>query len=257
MNLVLSLFTGLGLLDRAFSERGWCVVSAGDLLLQGLHIADFRAAPGHFEGVIGGPPCQDFSKARRCAPTGHGELMLREFERVVGEAQPVWWLCENVPGVPDVNVPGYYVQRFNLNAAECDPTSPQNRLRRIQYGSRDGRELCILRSDAAAQTAPCVTGGVKSLARALELQGVPSLKLPFYHATGARKAVANGVPLCMGRMLAKAIAERDRVRPWKLCECGCGAPLKPGQSLARCDCRKRESRKRDASSAPDSLPLPL
>ena len=30
--LVLSLFTGAGLLDQAFREQGFCVVSAGDII---------------------------------------------------------------------------------------------------------------------------------------------------------------------------------------------------------------------------------
>jgi DNA (cytosine-5)-methyltransferase 1 len=69
--------------------------------------------------VIGGPPCQDFSRARRCPPTGNGVAMLHEFARVVLEASPDWWLMENVSGVHDLMIEGYTIQRLNLNASEC------------------------------------------------------------------------------------------------------------------------------------------
>ena len=67
-----------------------------------------------------------------------------EFARVVAEAKPRWWLCENVPPrgpegspqrAPDVDVPGYKVDRFHL----C-PTwlgDPQSRKRRFQFGWLD------------------------------------------------------------------------------------------------------------------------
>jgi len=54
MKLVLSLFTGAGLLDRGFREAGFCVVSAGDILW-GHDVRDFQPASHTFEGVIGGP----------------------------------------------------------------------------------------------------------------------------------------------------------------------------------------------------------
>ena len=94
-HLVLSLFPGAGLLDRGFEQAGFCVVRGPDTLL-GQRIEDFHAPAGHFVGIIGGPPCQDFSRARRAPPTGYGVRMLAEFARVVTEAQPAWWLMENV-----------------------------------------------------------------------------------------------------------------------------------------------------------------
>jgi DNA (cytosine-5)-methyltransferase 1 len=33
--------------------------------------------------------------------------MLEEFKQVVIQAQPVWWLAENVPGVSNINIAGY------------------------------------------------------------------------------------------------------------------------------------------------------
>jgi len=59
--LVLSLFPGIGLLDRAFEEEGFCVVRGPDLLWGG-DIKRWHAPRGRFDGIIGGPPCQCFSR---------------------------------------------------------------------------------------------------------------------------------------------------------------------------------------------------
>jgi len=63
---VLSLFSGIGLLDQAFEESGFMVVRGPDLLW-GDDIRDFHPQPGHFGGIIGGPPCQAFSRLRYLA----------------------------------------------------------------------------------------------------------------------------------------------------------------------------------------------
>src|SRR5262245_1946498 len=128
---VLSLFPGIDLLGRGFEAEGYCVVRGPDPIYGG-DIRDFRALPGRFEGVIGGPPCQDFSRARRSAPTGQGVEMLEHFARVVTEAAPAWWLMENVPSVPDVVIPGYSHLRIDLDALDCGMA--QSRLRHFQYG---------------------------------------------------------------------------------------------------------------------------
>src|SRR6266852_4876882 len=60
---VLSLFPGIGLLDMAFEEEGFCVVRGPDLLWGG-DIRRFHPPAGKFDGVIGGPPCQMFSRMR-------------------------------------------------------------------------------------------------------------------------------------------------------------------------------------------------
>lgn len=58
--LVLSLFPGIGLIDRAFEEQGFVVVRGPDVLWGG-DIRNFHPPAGKFDGVIGGPPCQTFS----------------------------------------------------------------------------------------------------------------------------------------------------------------------------------------------------
>src|SRR5262245_17355621 len=106
--LVLSLFPGIGLLDMAFEEEGFCVVRGPDLLWGG-DVRRFHPPAGKFDGVIGGPPCQAFSILRNLNPRcgeKHGN-MIPEYERVVAESAPAWFVMENVKAAPRPNVIGY------------------------------------------------------------------------------------------------------------------------------------------------------
>ena len=109
--LILSVFPGLDLLGQAFDRQGYCVVRGPDLVWGG-DVRTFHVPPHHFHGVIGGSPCQDFSKLRRTPPTGEGLELLAHFARIVEECQPAWALLENVPTVPDVTLPGWSHQRI-------------------------------------------------------------------------------------------------------------------------------------------------
>lgn len=257
-HLVLSLFPGAGLLDRGFEQAGFCVVRGPDTLF-GQRIEDFHAAPGHFSGVIGGPPCQDFSRARRRPPSGHGLRMLEEFGRVVTEAQPDWWLMENVPQVPDVQIPGYVVQRFNCFAFEFGLKQRRNRC--FQFGTRDGVKLVLHRGSQShfGPWAETITTkhGHRNFADLCELQGLPrSFHIAGLSRTAQIRAVANGVPVPMARAVAEAIRDRG-VTDLRLCDCGCGRVLdgRRDQKSATAACRKRLERSRRESSPVHSCPL--
>lgn len=60
--LVLSLFPGIGLLDRAFAAAGFCIVQAADKITGG-DVREFHGVPGLINGIVAGPPCQGFSVA--------------------------------------------------------------------------------------------------------------------------------------------------------------------------------------------------
>lgn len=133
--LVLSLFPGIGLLDMAFEEEGFCVVRGPDLLWGG-DVRAFHPPSGKFDGVIGGPPCQMFSRLRHLNPLAgkkHGNL-IPEFERVVREADPWWFLMENVEDAPTPN-PGIYEVRSELVRDDW-VGGVTSRLRRFSFGTR-------------------------------------------------------------------------------------------------------------------------
>lgn len=252
--LVLSLFPGIDLLGRGFEQENFCVVRGPDHLFGG-DIREFHTMPGRFDGVIGGSPCQDFSRLRRAPPTGYGLAMLREFTRCVCEAAPDWFLLENVPSVPDVQIEGYTVQRFDLRASECG--LPQQRLRHFQFGSRRGCVLVLERNERQQVTAPACTASEgattdrRGWSQFCTDMGLPtSFNLPGFTLTAKYQAVGNGVPVPMAAFVARAI--RFHMVPAhsvRLCACGCGRQIDGKQRAALAACRKRlERRRRDQAA---------
>ncbi len=289
MSLVLSQFPGIGLLDSAFEAEGFCVVRGPDVLWGG-DIRRFHPPAGKFDGVIGGPPCQCFSLlAHLVRANGHepkfGNL-IPEFERCVLEAEPDWFLMEEVPQAPEPVVAGYGVKSFLLdNSALAGQNGfglEQRRVRRFSFGTRGREAPNLLRwidlatfllpdaertltnypvdnsQEAKGRTrrqavlsdpsaVPVKIGGSGKLKRtvigggtltpgaelarngqrtrdaarnsrvqrfsdACRLQGLPEdfLKDAPFTAEGKLKAVANGVPIQMGRAIARAIKEALR-----------------------------------------------
>ena len=247
MQLVLSMFPGADLLGRGFEEEGFCVVRGPDIVY-GSDIRTFHGVKGKFDGVIGGPPCQDFSALRRGPETGYGVEMLREFLRVVSECSPAWFLMENVARVPDVSLDGYHVQRFDLNARHCG--SAQSRLRHWQFGSLDGSVLQPVRCDSSiGGEAICVASegarsGRRGWSEFCQLQGLPAdFELPGLSVEASYRAVGNGVPLPMARTVARAVTDRSVLFAGaSLCGCGCGRSVTGRQLLALPACRQRVSR---------------
>lgn len=201
--LILSLFPGIDLFSKPFEALGFCVVRGPDLLL-GQDIRDFHVPAGVFAGIIGGSPCQEFSGLRRQQPTGYGLEMLHQYNRIVKEAQPDWWLLENVSRVPDLQVDGYSRQRFELNQAWFSDTS---RLRHFQFGSRSGIMLNPPYYPGRSAQNGCATASDdRSFEQLKYCQGLPEdFDLPSFNVEGKKRAVGNGVPLVLGQVLADLI----------------------------------------------------
>lgn len=225
--LVLSLFPGIGLLDRAFEEHGFCIVRGPDLIWGG-DIRHFHPPAGRFDGVIGGPPCQLFCNlARLNQAQGRkpkfGNL-LPEFERCITEAGPAWFLMENVLDAPIPRVDGYIVKDFVLDSRWIG--QKQSRRRRFSFGTPRGKsiepylELTLFENPIKEYAVIGGNGGTPSqrdkgiksripIEKALDLQGLPVdfFKHSPFTADGKRQALANGVPIPLGRVIAKAVKE--------------------------------------------------
>lgn len=249
--LILSLFPGVDLFGRAFELEGFCVVRGPDRILGG-DIRAFHPVPGRFDGVIGGPPCPDFSRARRGPPSGYGLEMLAEFARCVAQAAPAWWLMENVPAVPDLVIPGYSHQRLDLDPRDFG--GRQSRLRHFQFGSRDSPRLIVDRSvTARVHVEPCALAseGQRSNRRSWDrycaLQGLDEpLDLSEFTLSGRYRLVGNGVHIGVGRALARAVLALG-VTDQAVCACGCGRLVSGRRTYAGQSCRKRAQRKRDSA----------
>ena len=235
-NLLLSIFPGIDILGLGFEAEGYTVLRGPDPMCGRLHdIRQFHPPAGVFEGVIGGPPCQAHSKLAAVVRARYGEDrvaedLIPEFARVVAEAQPRWFLMENVPHAPAPQVAGYAVHTFLLNNRWLGGV--QNRLRRFWFGmSRAVSPVDLRRWLEYAALEPAVwkpavlasgsykhgRGKVRLSAKAgpskatvregLRLQGLPE---DFFEGTpftikGQQRLVGNAVPLPMARALARAI----------------------------------------------------
>lgn len=140
MQVVLSLFPGIGLLDRAFEDAGFCVVRGPDLLW-GADVCSWKIAPNRFDGIIGGPPCKRFSPLANVVRAVHGEEavapdLIPEFVRLVEWGMPKWFLMENVPLAP-VPTPQRYKTR-NQIIRDVWVGGETTRERRFTFGSTFG-----------------------------------------------------------------------------------------------------------------------
>ncbi len=157
---VCELFCGAGGMGLGFSQH-FNVVEAVDTLPEAVKtyganhpetdarrrdVRDLSGSRGDFEGVIGGPPCQAWSRRNiRKDANDPRAVLLDEYMRIVEEVRPRWFVLENVVTVPKVakqsvtqkaEALGYRVTSACLNAA--DYGAAQTRRRWIAIGAREG-----------------------------------------------------------------------------------------------------------------------
>jgi DNA (cytosine-5)-methyltransferase 1 len=207
--LVLSLFPGIGLLDMAFEEEGFCVVRGPDLLWGG-DVRRFHPPSGRFDGVIGGPPCKGESSLAHLNGTP-GQSLADEFRRVVREARPSWWVMEAVVAHDDAPYVACLNNRWvggtqnrrrwfhsNLPLHRCLETEAFEPLE---------WDYAVLAGHGGAVGSVQRGMAKYSLEDACELQGLPrdfTASMPFTKQW-KHEVIGNGVPLAMGRAIAKAV----------------------------------------------------
>lgn len=138
---VIDLFAGAGGFSRGFKEEGFRIVAAVENMppvaeayrvnfpeaivveedIRNVHAVDLLRLTGRRpDVVIGGPPCEAFSRAnprRRKDPyerlydDPQGSLVLH-FIRIVGDLQPKVFVMENVPGIMDDGLDGVIREEF-------------------------------------------------------------------------------------------------------------------------------------------------
>lgn len=128
----LSLFSGGGGLDLGFERAGFAHVASFDTLeaagetlranrpgwtvrsgAEGdVRAADWRPFRGELAVLHGGPPCQPFSVAGRQRGHEDARNMLPEFLRAVQEAEPLAFVCENVPALAGPKFAPYLREQF-------------------------------------------------------------------------------------------------------------------------------------------------
>lgn len=242
MELILSLYGGIGLFDSAFKSLNYCVVGAGDTK-DGQHqnIAKFQGISDRFDGILVTSPCQEFSKANRNPNYDLGCAYIREAIRVIFQLKPRWIIFENVEGCPDIHIQGYTAQRFYLNDAHCGGI--QDRNRKFQWFERNAcfRPLRFFRTVKPVKLASCVTTRLNiSVSEMARLQGFPNLELIGFTSEAKKRAIGNGVSFHTGVTVASAIRFRGKCSI--LCACGCGEQVVGKRATFNASCRKRLER---------------
>lgn len=214
--LVLSLFPGIDILGRAFDAEGFCVVVGPDLIA-GRDVRDFHVPPGRFDGVIGGPPCKGES-ALAHLNGNPGWTLAPEFHRIVAEAQPSWWVMEAVVRHEAPHV-------VKLSPRWLGEKQSRKRYFHSNLDLEPHVEVALFEHPVFKHAVLAAHGGKRgtiqksvngsgagiasySTEEMLELQGIPGFeKPPFWTVQGFREAIGNGVPLPMGRAIAKAVVK--------------------------------------------------
>lgn len=219
--LVLSLFPGIGLLDMAFEELGFCVVRGPDLLWGGA-VQNFHPPAGKFAGIIGGPPCQVHSQASEIVGTTNQDL-IPEFVRVVGEAKPQWVLMENVPQA--IDSPAIPAEWSVTKLRDWDVGGHTSRVRCFwswpfmllvpprAHGDPQHSVMATTYKRGKSSSKYCADKGflpgdlpIMEYAR---LQGAESIGASLEKHKSSRAfavhVLGNGVPLAMGRAIATAV----------------------------------------------------
>ena len=129
---VVSIFSGGGFLDIGFMQdfdivlaydtdpkavkaytdnighHAWCI---------DVTKTSFKSISGEIDGLIGGPPCQDYSMAGRGAgETGDRGKLVYDYLNKIDELKPKWFLFENVKGL----VSKKHIETFNNLLQEFD-----------------------------------------------------------------------------------------------------------------------------------------
>ena len=211
-DLVLSIFPGVDLFGMSFKAEGFTVVWAPDLIW-GWNIKDFHPPADVFEGIIGGPPCTGESKLAHLNGKP-GFSLWKEAVRVIQEAKPAWWILEAVtkhdaPYVLALS-PRWIGERqsrkryfhSNLN---LEPHISVSIFEHPQY-------KYAVRAANRASGYGTVRRRLASydLPEACELQGLPSTwRLPEFTKEAQLKVIGNGVPLPVGREIARAVRKAN------------------------------------------------
>lgn len=165
---LLDLFAGCGGLSLGFAEAGFEVVAAADNWPEALAVyrRNFRHPAIELDlgdvdlakavlsewttgidGIIGGPPCQDFSSAGRRVEADRADL-TEKFARLVVSFMPRFFVMENVEraakaaalrrAVGKFESRGYAVGRVVLDAARCGVPQTRKRLFTIGFLDQEG-----------------------------------------------------------------------------------------------------------------------
>lgn len=204
---ILSLCTSAGLWDKAWLEAGHEIIPGCEIMPHkramyeafcgGKHlchdIADLPAliAGQHFDGIIGGIPCQSRSKLRSIRDPKFPDLLAAAMN-VLGACAWDWCLMENVR---PLDITGFKAVR--MNAANYGQPH-QSRERHFTYSpnlTAPAESFPGSVDDLKAYSV--VAGRIYGPKRGAWLQGWPEFAALKFPCTQKQEALADGVPRCL------------------------------------------------------------
>lgn len=214
---ILSLCTSAGLWDRAWIEAGHEVVAGCEIMPHkramyeafcgDRHLChDIRDLPDlvrgqHFDGIIGGIPCQSFSKLRA--------IRDAKFPNLTPEAQAAldacswdWFVFENVA---KLDIPG--AAHTMLNAMHYGKPH-QSRVRWFTHSPNIAPGPRLYQGSVDDLVAyPVVAGRIYGPKRGAVIQGWPEFaRLTQFPCTQLQEALADGVPRGLADAWVRGIA---------------------------------------------------
>lgn len=237
--LVLSLFPGADLFGMAFEIEGFCIVKGPDILFGG-DIRRFSPPKGRFDGIIGGPPCKVFSDAVE-GQVANTVNLIPEFTRVIREAEPKWWVMENVVGAFDPELPDIKKHIFdawdvgaNQRRVRCFWSNLTLEIEKTAKRTPDpwptvlATEYKYSPGSKDRRRAGRKVGRRMTIEEVNEAMGLPrNFATPALNTPMQYEVRGNGVPLPMGRAVAKSVRKAlyDFENP------DCGGQSEPNKAL--------------------------
>lgn len=216
---VLSICTGMGLLDRAFLDAGYEVLPGceidpeqrelyrqlcgGEPLTHDIIdlIQLIRNSPLEVDGVIGGPPCQSHTKLKARWKPRFPDL-TSDVNEVLDAVKPRWYLFENVA---QINIPGG--QHVKLDAMHF-ARPHQSRPRWFTYSENLIPPKPLYQGDVNELLAyPGVYGKLYGPKRASVLQGYPAASQLSALSVVLQRGIANAVHYRLAQAWAEVIWE--------------------------------------------------
>jgi site-specific DNA-cytosine methylase len=219
---ILSLCTSAGLWDKAWLSMGhevvpgceimphkramyqaWC---GGEHLCHDLADLPARIKGMHFDGIIGGIPCQSRSITRAMRAPKFPDLLPQTLE-VLEACSWDWYLMENVA---PLDIPGSV--SFHMDAMHYG-FPHQSRSRTFTHSPNLKRPTPLFSGDIDSLMAyPSVVGKLYGPRRGARLQGWDAFAdLPF-PCTDLQEALADGVPRCLAMPWITSIESMSHIR---------------------------------------------
>lgn len=211
---LLSLCTGMGLMDRAFMDAGHQVIAGCEIdpemramyrelcgsepLVHDIKDLRFEIMGCVFDGVIGGPPCQSHTKLRAMRKPKYPDLSSA-VEGVLEELDCETFVFENVAPLP---IEG--AKSIRMNAMHYHRPH-QSRVRWFTYQGVKPPKPKFDGNVDSLRAYPVVAGRIYGPKRGAWLQGYePAAELPF-PCVQLQKGLANAVPYPLALAWAKSL----------------------------------------------------